>query len=72
MKVHPRLFRFAGPRCVFYENMVRREPIGVKELLSGSRLTMEVCPEGIPAKGVPACVLSTLKLVEEMGAGKLV
>lgn len=72
MKIHPRLFRYAGPRCVFAENSVREEPIGVKEIVSGVPLRMEVCPEGVPARAVAGCVLSAINLVEKLGAGKMI
>lgn len=72
VRVHPRLFRYAGPRCVFSENIVRSEPIGVKEIVSGAPLRMEACPEGVPARGVAGCVLSAVRLVEKLGGGKVI
>jgi len=32
-KVHPRLFKWAGPRCLVHENTVREEPLSLKDLL---------------------------------------
>ena len=32
-RVHPRLFKWAGPRCIYYENTVRNRPISLAETL---------------------------------------
>ena len=67
-RIHPRLFSFAGPRCLFYENAVRREPLSLSELLSGkSSLVLERCPENIEREGVVSCVRSNLYFLERMG-----
>lgn len=56
-EVHPRLWRWAGPRCVQLENMVRRSPLTIDEYLNGAvKLVSERCPEGVPGESVPSCV----------------
>ena len=35
-KVHPRLFKWAGPRCLFHENLVREEPLSLDNFLGVS------------------------------------
>ncbi len=32
-RVHPRLFKWAGPRCIYYENTVRNTPVSLEEVL---------------------------------------
>ncbi|MEM3833482.1 MAG: FAD-dependent thymidylate synthase [Thermoprotei archaeon] len=71
MKVHPRLFKYAGPRCLLAENQVRKEPIDLKELINSdeNKLISERCPELIPKTGIPKCVFFAIKdsgLIEEV------
>ena len=62
MKVHPRLFKWAGPRCVYSENLQRREPGQLLDLVSGRvEFTIEACPELIPRKGMRACLRSAYR-----------
>ncbi|MCE4606188.1 MAG: FAD-dependent thymidylate synthase [Desulfurococcales archaeon] len=67
LSIHPRLFKYAGPRCVFYENAIRKEPITLSELITGIGLVMERCPENINRDGIPRCVRSNLFFLEKMG-----
>ena len=55
-KVHPRLFKYAGPNCLIHENFVRKEPITLKDLLSGAKLVSERCSEGVEREGIVKCV----------------
>jgi thymidylate synthase (FAD) len=63
MKVHPKLFKYAGPRCLQAENQVRNTPISLKELVKNdsSQLVSERCPELIPKTGIPKCVFFSIK-----------
>jgi len=67
LSIHPRLFRYAGPRCIFYENAIRRELITLSELINGKGLVTERCPENIDRDGIPKCVRSNLFFLEKMG-----
>ena len=62
LRVHPRLFRYAGPRCVLQENTQRREPV-TPEDIAGGRVepSIELCPERVPRRGIPACLLSAMR-----------
>jgi thymidylate synthase (FAD) (EC 2.1.1.148) len=55
-KVHPRLFKYAGPNCLIHENFVRKEPITLEDLLSGAKLVSERCSEGVEREGIARCV----------------
>jgi thymidylate synthase (FAD) len=66
-RIHPRLFKYAGPRCVFYENAVRRSPITLEDLINGANLVIERCPENIDRKDIPRCVRSNILLLEKNG-----
>jgi len=55
-KVHPRLFKYAGPNCLIHENFVRKEPITLEDLLSGAKLVSERCSEGVEREGIVKCV----------------
>ena len=57
VKVHPRLFKYAGPRCVLAENTVRDKPAPLEAFLSGQeKFTIVRCPELVPQRGIPACL----------------
>jgi len=58
-KVHPQLFRYAGPSCVFLENMSRDEPVTLKDLIEGVyQFTINRCPEMVKNKGLHACLMN--------------
>ncbi len=62
MRVHPRLFKWAGPRCVMGENLQRREPVELADLAAGrEEFMIEACPELVPRKGIRACLLSAMR-----------
>ncbi len=64
LAVHPKLFKWAGPRCLLHENMARKDPITLEDLLTGKAdLTIERCPEGKPRKAIPECVQEALQEV---------
>ena len=56
-KVHPRLFKYAGPNCLIHENFVREEPITLDDLLEGKvQLVSQRCIEGVEREGIVKCV----------------
>lgn len=62
--VHPLLFGFAGPRCVFCENLVRESPLRLRDVLDAEKsveFTIGRCPEGVPRDTIRACVLNTYR-----------
>ncbi len=67
VKIHPRLFKWAGPRCVYLENVVRDMPASLDELLEdSSELVIPRCPELVPREGIKNCIrhaMSSLKRI---------
>ncbi|BBL48043.1 FAD-dependent thymidylate synthase [Metallosphaera sedula] len=64
-KVHPTLFKFAGPNCILHENFVRPEddPVTLdqeKELVSSR------CIEGVPRNGVWKCIRNSRMILEKI------
>lgn len=59
ISAHPRIFKYAGPRCVLFENRARREICSLEDYLSGKcEFTIERCPEKIPRNCIHACLLN--------------
>ncbi len=56
VRVHPRLFRYVGPRCVLAENTARDQPVPLQKLLAEGKFTIPRCPELVPRKGIPGCL----------------
>jgi thymidylate synthase (FAD) len=57
VKVHPQLFKWAGPSCVFRENTSRVEPVELREFLEGGeKFTIPRCPELVENKAIPGCL----------------
>ncbi len=57
MKIHPELFKWAGPRCVYLENKTRLEPCTLKEFIEGKcDFTIKRCPELVPREGIKECL----------------
>ena len=58
LEVHPRIFKYTGPRCVLLENRVKGSPCELNEYLEGKcTFTIERCPEKVPREQVHACLL---------------
>jgi thymidylate synthase (FAD) len=56
-RTHPRLFRYAGPSCVFEENTLRARPATLEDYLSGrTGFTIPRCPELVENRAIPACL----------------
>ncbi|MFP3228157.1 MAG: FAD-dependent thymidylate synthase [Caldisphaera sp.] len=59
IKVHPELFKYAGPSCVHLENINRDEPQTLKDFIEGNSLfTINRCPELVKNNGIRACLLT--------------
>jgi len=57
--LHPRIFKYTGPRCVLSENKVRREICSLEDYLKGNcEFTIERCPEKVPCEKIKSCLLS--------------
>ncbi len=57
VKIHPQIFRYTGPRCILYENRVRREPCTLEDYISGEKqFTIERCPELVPREQIRSCL----------------
>ncbi len=65
VRVHPRLFKWAGPSCVYRENTSRASPAPLRDYLDGrASFTVPRCPEGVEKPGIPAC----LRAADPMGS----
>ncbi len=68
IKIHPRLFRYAGPYCLLDNNLVSREPLTLEDLVSGkTAISIERCRELVPRDGIRNCVNHSMGLVERSG-----
>jgi thymidylate synthase (FAD) len=57
VEVHPQLFKWAGPSCIYRENTSRAEPVEQRKLLEGEeKFTIPRCPELVENKAIPACL----------------
>ena len=57
VKVHPQLFKWAGPSCVYRENTTRKEPAELEKFLEGEeKFTIPRCPELVDNKAIPKCL----------------
>ncbi len=57
VRVHPRLFKWAGPSCVYRENTSRSSPAPLQDYLDGRvGFTIPRCPEGVENPGIPPCL----------------
>ena len=55
-KVHPRLFRYAGPNCIIHENFIRENPITLDDL---QEFVSQRCIEGVPRDGIRKCIMNS-------------
>jgi thymidylate synthase (FAD) len=57
VEVHPEIFKYAGPRCVLFENRCRVEPCTLLDFLERRcSFTIERCPEKIPRDKINECL----------------
>ncbi|MUN28364.1 FAD-dependent thymidylate synthase [Sulfuracidifex metallicus] len=52
-KVHPRLFKYAGPSCLIHENFIREKPMTLETL---GTFVSERCIEGVTRDGIVKCI----------------
>ncbi|QKQ99492.1 FAD-dependent thymidylate synthase [Metallosphaera tengchongensis] len=64
-KVHPRLFRYAGPNCILHENFVRPEDDPVT-LEQEKQFTSARCIEGVPREGIWKCMKNSRNILEKL------
>ncbi|MFP3080542.1 MAG: FAD-dependent thymidylate synthase [Acidilobus sp.] len=58
MKVHPQLFKYAGPSCVFINNAQLSEPAALEDYLSGKTgFIIPKCPELVEGPKIRSCLL---------------
>jgi len=59
-KVHPILFKFAGPNCVIHENFVSYEPVTIESVINSSSTNFisKRCIEGVPREKIRDCILN--------------
>ena len=55
-KVHPRLFRYAGPNCIIHENFIRDTPITLDSINEKTEFISQRCIEGVPKDGIYKCI----------------
>ncbi|MEM4757928.1 MAG: FAD-dependent thymidylate synthase [Nanopusillaceae archaeon] len=61
MKIHPQIWKYAGPSCVLRENTTRYEPKSLLDYLSGKeKFTIERCPELIKNAGILYCLKNSM------------
>jgi len=57
MKIHPQLWKYAGPSCVFRENTQREWPVELEKYLKGEvKFTIPRCPELVENKAIQKCL----------------
>ncbi|HWQ17119.1 MAG TPA: FAD-dependent thymidylate synthase [Sulfolobales archaeon] len=63
VKIHPRLFKYAGPYCLLDNNLVSKEPLSLEDIVEGrAAVSIDRCRELVPREGIRNCILSSLKL----------
>jgi len=57
VRIHPQLFKWAGPSCVYRENTSRWEPKPLEDYLEKKEhFTIPRCPELVENKAIPSCL----------------
>ncbi|MGC9072026.1 MAG: FAD-dependent thymidylate synthase [Acidilobus sp.] len=58
VRVHPQMFRYAGPSCVFANNSQRDEPAVLEDYLNGrAEFIISRCSELVERPKIPSCLL---------------
>jgi len=59
-KVHPILFKFAGPNCIIHENFINFEPVTLENIINSSTTNFisKRCIEGVPRERIKDCILN--------------
>lgn len=65
-KVHPKLFRYAGPNCIIHENFIRTTPITLDDVLKDNNVEFlsQRCVEGVTKEGITKCIRNSHLIVE--------
>ncbi len=62
VKIHPQIFSYAGPRCILYDNRVRRNICSLEDYLNGKCIpVIERCPELVDKKHILSCLHTASK-----------
>ncbi|MEM0374585.1 MAG: FAD-dependent thymidylate synthase, partial [Sulfolobales archaeon] len=62
-KVHPRLFRYAGPNCIVHENFIREDPITLDEIDKKEWISQR-CIEGVSKEGIVKCINNSRQVLK--------
>ena len=55
--IHPEIFSYTGPRCILYDNRVRRNPCRLHDyLVDRCKPVIERCPELVPSDEIMYCL----------------
>ena len=56
-KIHPEVFRYAGPRCVYFDQRTKGKICPLEDYLSGNcRFSIEYCPERVAGEQISQCI----------------
>ncbi|MEM0362343.1 MAG: FAD-dependent thymidylate synthase [Sulfolobaceae archaeon] len=66
-KVHPRLFRYAGPNCIIHENFIRNEYITLDDVLKNHNIEFisQRCIEGVNRDGIIKCIVNSHTILSD-------
>ncbi len=57
VRVHPEIFAYAGPRCIYFDNRVRNEPCKLSDYLEGRCIpVISRCPELVEKENIINCL----------------
>ena len=67
-KVHPRLFRYAGPNCIIHENFIRNEYITLDDVLKNHNIEFisQRCIEGVNRDGIIKCIVNSRSIIDSI------
>jgi len=66
VKIHPRLFKWAGPSCVYRENTSRGNPVQLLDYINGRvEFTIPRCPELVDNRAIPSCLRAAEPLKQD-------
>ncbi|AWR97628.1 FAD-dependent thymidylate synthase [Acidianus sulfidivorans JP7] len=65
-KVHPILFKYAGPSCIIHENFIREEPISLDEIKENTEFISQRCIEGVRRDGIYKCIQNAKNVLESI------
>ncbi|WP_338600144.1 FAD-dependent thymidylate synthase [Sulfolobus tengchongensis] len=69
-KVHPRLFKYAGPNCIIHENFIRNENeyITLEDIFKDYKLEFisQRCIEGVTREGIKRCIMNSRSILSDI------